>query len=318
MARFLDTTPETDLERLRKLVDECERLVANVKGSGASVVRLLEGLDEVDKLASRLEADEADIRPELGRVESVHMQLRERAGDVVKEAKAAGGLAVLRRERRPPDDRWWWHLDDLVRRRRQKAIVRAVAGIALVLALVFGGYRLFMFVFPPNPVASKVATLEAEASRALEKGDYQAALDDYREAAQVDPTDGGLEVWVSVLAYRVRDVKEGKEAEDAARKLLPGADFYVQKGFVYLSLGEPGKAQESLEQAVRLDPSKPMAYYLLGNAMAAQGKAQEAIADYDRAASLAKAQGDSHMEALARVQKAYVLQHGRMMPEPVR
>ncbi len=318
MARFLDTTPETDLERLRDLVGECERMVANLRGSGSEVVRLLESLDEIVGLAEKLQDEGADIRPELGRIDSVLMQLRKRAGAVVREAKAAGGLSSLRQERHPSDDRWWWYLDDFVRERRKKAATKAIVGVFLVLLLIFGGYHLFNLVFPPNPVASKVAALEADAARAIEEKDYQAALDAYREAVATDPTDGVLRVWESVLAHLVGDAGESAEAEKAARKLLTEPVFYTQRGLVYLNLGMPEKAESNLRHAVELDPSKPMAYYLLGNAVAAQGRVQEAVADYDKAAAMAKAQGDFRMEGLARVQKAYVLQQGRMAPEPVR
>ncbi len=318
MARFLDTTPDTDLERLRKALDECERLATNVKGSGAGVAKLLEEMDEVDALTSRLRQEGADIRSELTRLESIQMRLQDRASDVVREAAAAGGMASLRASVRPPRDRWWWYLDDLVRRRRKRTIVRAILGVLLAFALIFGGYHLLMVVFPPNPVASKVVSLEADASRALEDGNFQAALDDYREASQVDPSDGSLRIWVAVLADRVGDAEESKEATAAARKLLPGANFYIRRGYVYLDLGSLDKAAADLERAIELDPSSAMAYYLHGNVMAAQRHVQKAIADYDKAAELAKAQGDARMEGLARIQKAYVLQSGSGAPEPIR
>jgi Tfp pilus assembly protein PilF len=72
----------------------------------------------------------------------------------------------------------------------------------------------------------------------------------------------------------------------AADPRQPLALLYL--GHVLYAQGQPAKAEESFKAAVKSDPGAAEPHYALGQLYEAQGKKKEALAEYQRAASLQK------------------------------
>lgn len=57
-------------------------------------------------------------------------------------------------------------------------------------------------------------------------------------------------------------------------------ELYVQLGFTYTRLGRANDAQSAFENAVRLDPNKAIAHYMLGLIYEKKGMKDKAIASW--------------------------------------
>lgn len=113
---------------------------------------------------------------------------------------------------------------------------------------------------------------------------YDRALADYSRAIELDPAMG--------LAYNNRaltrvvmdkDLKAALDDADAALKLMPiNIDVRETRGFIFLKLNEPAQALVNYDDALTLDPNRPLALYGRGLARLrmgdAGGKADEAAA----------------------------------------
>jgi tetratricopeptide (TPR) repeat protein len=75
-----------------------------------------------------------------------------------------------------------------------------------------------------------------------------------------------------------------------------GALIRFSLGGEYLKLGEPASAAEHLARAVELDPRYTAAWKLYGKALAAAGRADDALAAYRRGIEVARERGDRQAE----------------------
>ncbi|MCC7353377.1 MAG: tetratricopeptide repeat protein [Anaerolineae bacterium] len=310
MARALPPTSFTPADELRDLLDRSERRVVNLRGTGKDTVLLLDWLDRIAVLATQLEADGADLRPERARLGTVEAQLRDRARQLVREAGAEFPRA--RQEAEPTPDRWWWYVDEIAAEQRRQQLRRLGLMALGLAAVVVAIWFVFNVLFPVDPKVAAVQRLRGEADRALSTGDLVAALAAYEEAAQTDPEDPSLIIWVGVLQEGLgqQEVAEQKYREAEAMtdsRLL----FLLERGRVYGSVGQLDKALADAEAVLVLDPDSAEGHFLLATALEGQGKVAEAIAAYQRASALAESRSPQ-LAALARIRLGYLLQSGAL------
>jgi predicted Zn-dependent protease len=75
-----------------------------------------------------------------------------------------------------------------------------------------------------------------------------------------------------------------------------GALLRYSLGNEYLKAGDGARAAEHLARAVAIDPSYTAAWKLYGKALAATGRAAEALAAYREGIAVAQARGDKQAE----------------------
>jgi Tfp pilus assembly protein PilF len=80
-----------------------------------------------------------------------------------------------------------------------------------------------------------------------------------------------------------------------------GALLRFSLGSEYLKAGDAARAAEHLARAVALDPKYTAAWKLYGKALAAAGRADEALAAYREGIAVAAARGDRQAEKEMRV-----------------
>lgn len=120
------------------------------------------------------------------------------------------------------------------------------------------------------------------------KKKYDLAVLDYGTAIYFEP-EMGVAYNNRCLALAVADhtLVNALADCDRALKLMPSnADVRETRGFVYLKLGDPGIAKTEYEEALRLDPNRPLALYGLGLAKIRLGLAVEGKALQDAAIAL--------------------------------
>ncbi len=137
----------------------------------------------------------------------------------------------------------------------------------------------------------------------LAQGEYTAAEAWLLFATELAPED--VQVW-KTLAHFYLDtgIGAGQSGLFAARRwveLTPAAaDAHDLLGWAYFLANQPAQAAASLTQALTLDPNLASAYYHWGRLQADQGRFDQAIRAYERAAAL-----DTDRQLAANLERAW-------------
>lgn len=109
---------------------------------------------------------------------------------------------------------------------------------------------------------------------------------------------------------------EAESAFEVARRLYHSEyDFLLERGRAYVQVRDLAAASSDVEQAILEEPASGAGYYVRHLIALEQGDRAAAIADLERTADLARAAGDTSLEAIARQQLAVVLQQPLSAPE---
>jgi len=298
----------TPADDLRDALRQCESKIVALKGSGAEAIRLLALMDRVQSLFDQLGAKGLDLRPEQSRWETVERQLYSRAALLVRELQTSGGLARLREATRPTRDHWWWFLDEEVRHRRQQALKRmAVRGIVALLILVVAGL-LYQRFLAPDPLTRQALLLNERAERAIQEGHLEEALAEYETLRELTPYDSQVFLHLGVLYETLGQDTDAAQAYASASTLLDSQeDFFLQWGMVYLDLGQWESARARAGEALALNSESARGHFILGSSYEAQGQISEAVDALQRAAELARAQGDDILYVLIKLRLGVLL-----------
>jgi len=122
---------------------------------------------------------------------------------------------------------------------------------------------------------------------ALNRGDYDASIAEFTEAARLDPRDADAYVnWGIALAKMGRPA-EACEKFAKALKINPRyADAYYSWGCALADMGKPADACEKYANAVEIDPRHANAYDNWGNVLGDMGKPAEACEKHARAVEI--------------------------------
>lgn len=300
-ARDLPREKLTPADDLREVLGQCEVKVVALKGAAAEAVDFLHLLDDAHALFQELEAKGIDLRPERSRWETIERQLRSRAKVLVGEVQAAGELTRLREATKPTLDRWWWFLDEEVHRQRRQSLRRTLVGGGIALAILVVAGLLYQRFLAPDPLTRQAIHLSQKAEQAIRDGDLETALVEYNALRELTPDDPETILRLGVIHQVLGHDQESARAYARARDLLAGQkDFFVERGLVFLEVGQWELAQDDAEAALALDPESALAYLILGSVYEAQSQIPEAVEALTQAADLANTQGNSALYALLR------------------
>lgn len=309
---FVSDTPHTPIGRVRETLDEAERLVSNLRACGAEALRLLPLLDRVSEELTQLEAAGVDVRAERVRFETVLRQLRSRQSRFVAQTGAA--LRQKRATVQPDQSHWWWFLDQAVAQQRRTRLRRALSwGLAVIGLLAVAAWAYDRFVAPP-PEVRRALEHTATGERLVDEGDLRAALAEFEAAASLTPADPEPWLWRGVVYHELNEPAQAEAAFEVARSLYDADfDFFLERGVRYLRVGNLDMAGADAEQAIAENPQSGHGYYLRANVATRREDYAAALADLERAVELAQESGDTQLEAIARTQRALVIQ---AMPGP--
>ncbi len=118
--------------------------------------------------------------------------------------------------------------------------------------------------------------------------EYDKALADYDTAIKLEPGMGrAYNNRCLVRAITGKDLVAGLQDCDTAQKLMPlNLDVRDTRGFIYLKLGDPRLAIKEYNDALDVDPNRPLALYGRGIARLMIGETREGDADKAAAVKL--------------------------------
>jgi len=181
---------------------------------------------------------------------------------------------------------------------------RQIVGI-LILGVLIAAYQLFL---APDKATQQRMTHELAAEEALGAQDFTTALEEVDMALTLAPGDSDLLTLKGVaLALSGQQAESERVFEQAVEAAGDLEAFHVARARYFL--------------AIEANPKSAMAYLQMGNAYAELGRVPEAAESYERAAALAREAGETQLEAMARVQLAYLsmvpsLPTGTLSPVP--
>lgn len=312
MAQAIKPDNVTPADELRALLALSEQRVVNLRGTGADALKLLLDLDRIDLLWPLLETQGVDLRPELGRWETLQAALRRYAPRLVSEMRVVGGLPAARRARHPDDQAaWWWFLAEQVQAQRTRALARTgitLGGTALIAGLLY--YLIFRVLFPVDP--NLRAAIEAQNAGELKittQNDYAGALIDFRRATELRPGDPDTWLRVGCTLVGLGDTYGAEEYFRRAQVLL--ADdlaFRLSRAPACLLLGMVDYAEADLRAVIAINPEIALAHYYLSNILESRQAFSEALAALERAAELADRSQDNQLVAMARFRMGMLMQ----------
>ncbi|MEZ4737229.1 MAG: tetratricopeptide repeat protein [Caldilineaceae bacterium] len=306
MAYSVETKATSPANLLREKLDRAEREVVKLDATNVESYLLL--LDQIEQQLTELIANETDLRPELGRWDSLTSRLRSQPGPLVAAATKAGGLARLR-QKHPPAEEFWWHLDKEVMQRRAQTVRRMLTTVLLLVVVLGGGWWALNTFFPPNPDAVRMLETNSQLEELIAQQRWEEALAIIETAQQELPNEPELILWEVVFAEQLGETERAQQALARAQALLPEqpVELWVQLGNQRLQVGDFAGAQAAGNEALALDPESAQATFLLGSVAEMTNDIATAIEMFDRTFTLAEDE-NPQLAVIARVRMGNLLQ----------
>lgn len=306
MAYSVESKANNPANLLRDDLDRAEREVVKLDASNIELYLLL--LDQIEKRFGELTANDTDLRPELGRWDSLLSRLQTKPEPLVAAAARVGGLAKLRQKHQPAES-FWWHLDKEVARRRAQAIKQAVTTVIAAVVLLGGGYWALNFFFPPSPAALQMMETTNQLDQLIAEQRWQDALTVVETAQKTLPDEAELVLWEMVFAEQLGETDRANAAWTRAQAMLPDmpAELLVQLGNQRLQVGNFQGAWDAGQEALVIAPENAQATFLLGGVAESVNDIPTAIAMFDRTFALAEEE-NAQLAVIARVRMGNLLQ----------
>jgi tetratricopeptide (TPR) repeat protein len=300
-----ETGALNDSDRLRTLIDDCEKALASLNAESARL--LMENVTAAHRLLDSLQATGADLRGEEARLGTVDDRIVRYADDIVRALGGRPALVALREQVAPRTTERWWLLDAELDRRRQQRLKQLGILAVVVAVILVAGYIARPVLFPPDPVGDAVTA----ASRALDTKNPTAAIAAIDSGLAQLPTNTELLIWKGALFERAGDQKS---ADAAYQQGLSYADsereFYFQRALAYVRMGEYARVVTDTTTLINQYPDMSEAYYIRATGYEGLNKRSQAYSDLEKCSELAQAVGNDTLYAQARVRMGTLLQGG--------
>lgn len=303
---YVPAKARTPADRVRQLLSKAEQDVTSLSGAGPEALQILHAFDQIENDLSQLEQRDVDLRVERTNFETLQRQLRDRKRRFLKEA--GRDLQEERERIDPARSKWWWYLDELAAKQRWRRLRRVgIAGAAVLVILTAAWLAYERFLAPPPEVGQAYRQMEMGQRQAQEE-DFRGALAAFQAATELTPDEPEPWLWKGVIHDQLDNSDEAQNAFQAARRLYDTPfDFVLNRGRVYLQAGDVQHAETDVMTAIELNPDSGWSYYLRAGIAMRNGDPGTALADLDRAVTLAEKNGDAKLQALASTQRAGVL-----------
>lgn len=307
---------KTPAEDLRETIKRLEAQIGKLSfGEQKEAVEILGLFDRADSLIKEIAERGGNLEAERARFNTVTQQFRRKGKIFVKRVGGAEAMHRLRQRYEPPTENWWWFIDQHLAeeaRAQRKETLRIVAIAVVVLAMLTGLYQVFL---APDEITRERIRYEQRAERAITEGDATTALAEVNQALGLDPDNPDLLLLKGVILHTLDRQEEAEEAFEAAKRGISDQElFYSARAETYQRAGMPSEAREDAQAIIELDSTSAIGYFHLGSTNAALGNLVEATDNYERASELARADGNTELEGMARVQLANLMMM-MMMPQ---
>jgi tetratricopeptide (TPR) repeat protein len=298
--------PLNDADKLRSLIEECEKSYASLDSQNAR--QLMLDVNAAHQLTGELAATGADIRGEMSRLVTVDDRIIGRAGDVVRSLGGRQTYVELRKSIAPDSAFAIWGLDRELDAIRSRLFQRIGILIGVLVVILIAGYIARPVLFPPDPVGDAVAA----ATRSLGTNDLPGAISAIDSTLLKMPTNTDLLIWKGILLEKTGDLAGSMKSYNLGlSNATSDRDFYLGRAITFVRIGESYRVITDTNTVLAKYPDSAEAYYVRATGYEGIGKRIEAMADLEKSAELAQAAGNDALFAQARVRLGTMMQAGR-------
>jgi tetratricopeptide (TPR) repeat protein len=308
MAYSVETRASSPLNDLRDALSQAERVIVQPTAGTIEAILLL--LDRIEQMFGVLQQEAVDLRAEEGRWDDLCRRLQAKPNALVRAAAAAGGMAALR-AKHPSASGFWWALDRAYARRQQRAIMRFIVTLAVVIGAVGGGLWLFQRLFPPDPTAILVFDTGRQLETLAAEKKWPDALTVVERSLQQAPDEPELLVWQMVLAERNgdADLAGQKLAQIQARFADRLPELWNLVASHRMTVGDLDGTEAAAQAALKVSPQDAQAYLWLASVAEQRGETGQAIELLETTATYAE-KNNPQLYVTARMRLGQLLQQG--------
>ena len=290
---------------LRELISACEKGLANLSAQSAHDV--LTNADDAHALLARLEMLKSDVRAEQARLGTIDERIVKSAGKIVSLLGGGAAYAALRQQSKADVGATRWQLDTILAQARNQRLRSLGIALGVIALILLGGYLARNVLFPPDPSGEAISKAQQELAGSEDADQLAKAIMAIDVGLTTVPTDTQLLLWRGVLQEK-QAVGSGQIALDAARGHLDQKEYLLNRAQVFYVLNLPERALDDMNTLIAASPEAPEAYYIRAGAYESLRRRDLAIADLNRCADLAQAQGNDTLVATARVRLGMMMQ----------
>jgi tetratricopeptide (TPR) repeat protein len=218
---------------------------------------------------------------------------------------------------REPHARWWWYLDEQAAADRKRALIRVGTLVLAGLILVSGLYLLYERFLAPPPQVRQVQAHLFEGEQAAFEHDFARAIREFEAVVELDPDVGEAHLWLGALYQEQGKPVEASRAFEQARSYLGnGPGFLLQRGLLFLSLGDVAAAYNDATSAIQAYPERPEGHFLQGSVAEQVGDLELALAALQKADERAGAVGQQELQVTIRIRIGMILQQLGVQSQP--
>ena len=280
------------------------------RGVAGDALALLRLLDRIAGELEELERAGADVRAEGEIFDLLLRRLRGHARAVVAQW---GAEVVAQRE---PHARWWWYLEKQAAADRKRSLIRVGTLVLVGLILISGLYLLYERFLAPSPQVRQVQAHLSEGEQAAFERDFVRAIREFQAVVELDPGAGEAHLWLGALYQEQGKPVEASRAFEQARSYLGnGPGFLLQRGLLFLSLGDVDGAYNDATLAIQTFPERPEGHFLQGSVAEQVGDLELALAALQKADERAGAVGQQELQVTIRIRIGMILQQLGTQPQ---
>jgi tetratricopeptide (TPR) repeat protein len=242
-------------------------------------------------------------------IDAILARLQNEANTFLRDLGGKEALRRLRVERTPPAENSWWFLDEWLAQRRRESTrknLRSLGITAMVLVILAVLYQAFL---APDPALLAQLRHEQSSRDALMTGNFAEALAQVEQAEQYDPQNVELLVLKGVILQLSGKTEQAGPVFNQAEQAAESREYFLlTRGQTYLMAGDLDAAMADVDMVLAENPQSPSGYLLVAQVYENQGEYLRAYDSYQQSSSLANAQEQPEIAALARTRLAYLVQ----------
>jgi tetratricopeptide (TPR) repeat protein len=296
---------------VNELLDQLEIDVSKLgQGYGIKAEDILLGLDAIRTRLDDLEILGRAAKAEEAQFEFITNTLKTNSNAFIREIGGINALIDLRSIKKPDRKAWWWFLDEIRSRERAGYLKKQaiwIAVILVVLVVLYVGYQRFL---APSPAIQAAMAAESNIENSLISGDLNGALNQADQGLAAAPGDVTLLILKGITQLKLGHTSDGTQTLAQAEKLVGNQESYLlQRALLFIRSGDYESALSDTQEIITNNPQSAEGYFYEGLAYQNLGQVSNAYNTFDKAQTLANAQGKTALVATIRLDMALLLQN---------
>jgi|GEM_PF-1765741 Cytochrome c biogenesis factor len=290
------------IDDLRNALSDAERALVALRSDPKQAAQLIRLYDTIVSQLEAFKSQDYDLRPEESRLESIDARMQREARYIARRVRASGEVDSL------ANSSGWRELREIADAQTKAQIKRMVITGGVLGAIFILVFVVLPWLFPAPPRANTTTVSQY----AMEQK-FDEALAFAEDQAQQVPEDPDIWIWLGALYERLGRTQDAEAAWVKANELINEVDFHNTRGIVRIQTGDYVAAESDARFLIEQSEFAANGYYLLGQALSAQNKYQEAIEAFEEAARIAEETDNATIVVASKLELQTLLQRGPAM-----